>query len=93
MFQLKICSYLFSNVNKFIVLVYVLVADGSGSMSVNVGDTNVMALSVANALAIYFAERSLMVRHPTDPTNDCSPPLLIDIPVTAISCPDSFFGT
>ena len=36
----------------------IVVADGSGSMSVNVGGTNVSALEVANALAIYFAERS-----------------------------------
>lgn len=33
------------------------VADGSGSMSASVGKTNVTALEVANALAIYFAER------------------------------------
>lgn len=33
------------------------VADGSGSMSTRVGKTNVTALEVANALAIYFAER------------------------------------
>ena len=36
----------------------IVVADGSGSMGVSVGNTNVTALSVANALAIYFAERS-----------------------------------
>lgn len=37
----------------------IVVADGSGSMIVNVGgNTNVTALEVANALAIYFAERS-----------------------------------
>lgn len=36
----------------------IVVADGSGSMGVNVGGTNVSALEVANALAIYFAERS-----------------------------------
>lgn len=36
----------------------ICVADGSGSMEVRVGNTNVAALSVANALAIYFAERS-----------------------------------
>ena len=36
----------------------IVVADGSGSMMVGVGGTNVTALSVANALAIYFAERS-----------------------------------
>lgn len=36
-----------------------VVADGSGSMSWNyVGDTSIQALEVANALAIYFAERS-----------------------------------
>lgn len=33
------------------------VADGSGSMSTRVGNTKVTALEVANALAIYFAER------------------------------------
>lgn len=36
----------------------IVVADGSGSMCTPVGGTNVTALSVANALAIYFAERS-----------------------------------
>ena len=36
----------------------IVVADGSGSMTTTVGGTNVSALSVANALAIYFAERS-----------------------------------
>ena len=36
----------------------IVVADGSGSMTVRVGGTNVYALEVANALAIYFAERS-----------------------------------
>ncbi len=36
----------------------IVVADGSGSMSCAVGGTQVTALSVANALAIYFAERS-----------------------------------
>ena len=36
----------------------IVVADGSGSMMCGVGGTNVTALSVANALAIYFAERS-----------------------------------
>jgi hypothetical protein len=36
----------------------IVVADGSGSMMSNVGNTSVSALSVANALAIYFAERS-----------------------------------
>lgn len=36
-----------------------VVADGSGSMTCNVGGkTNVTALDVANALAIYFAERA-----------------------------------
>lgn len=34
-----------------------VVADGSGSMTRTVGTTNITALSVANALAIYFAER------------------------------------
>ena len=36
----------------------IVVADGSGSMGCRLGNTNVTALSVANALAIYFAERS-----------------------------------
>lgn len=37
----------------------IVVADGSGSMTCNVGgNTRVTALEVANALAIYFAERS-----------------------------------
>ena len=37
----------------------IVVADGSGSMSVRVGgNTGVTALEVANSLAIYFAERS-----------------------------------
>lgn len=36
----------------------IVVADGSGSMGVTLGGTRVTALSVANALAIYFAERS-----------------------------------
>ena len=36
----------------------IVVADGSGSMTCRVGNTNVSALEVANALAIYFAERS-----------------------------------
>lgn len=36
----------------------IVVADGSGSMTVGVGNTGVSALDVANALAIYFAERS-----------------------------------
>ena len=36
----------------------ICVADGSGSMTSSVGGTSVTALDVANALAIYFAERS-----------------------------------
>ena len=36
----------------------ICVADGSGSMTTRVGNTNVSALEIANALAIYFAERS-----------------------------------
>ncbi|MDR2570670.1 MAG: DUF2828 family protein, partial [Oscillospiraceae bacterium] len=36
----------------------IVVADGSGSMQTGVGGTNITALSVANALAIYFSERS-----------------------------------
>ena len=37
----------------------IVVADGSGSMTCNIGGgTSVTALDVANALAIYFAERS-----------------------------------
>ena len=36
----------------------ICVADGSGSMTSNVGTGNITALDVANALAIYFAERS-----------------------------------
>lgn len=36
----------------------IVVADGSGSMGVTLGKTGVSALEVANALAIYFAERS-----------------------------------
>jgi len=36
----------------------IVVADGSGSMNAKVGNTNVTALDVANALAIYFSERS-----------------------------------
>ena len=36
----------------------IVVADGSGSMGAPVGGTRCAALSVANALAIYFAERS-----------------------------------
>ena len=35
----------------------IVVADGSGSMMCPIGNTNVSALSVANALAIYFAEK------------------------------------
>jgi hypothetical protein len=35
-----------------------VVADGSGSMTSTINGTNVSALSVANALAIYFAERA-----------------------------------
>lgn len=36
----------------------ICVADGSGSMRTTIGGTSVSALSVANALAIYFSERS-----------------------------------
>lgn len=36
-----------------------VVADGSGSMTSSVGKTNVTALDVANALAIYFAEHNV----------------------------------
>ncbi len=36
----------------------ICVADGSGSMTSTVGNTGVTCLDVANALAIYFAERS-----------------------------------
>lgn len=36
----------------------ICVADGSGSMTCSVGGTDITALDVANALAIYFAERS-----------------------------------
>ena len=36
----------------------IVVADGSGSMTVPVGNTGCSALSVANALAIYFAQHS-----------------------------------
>lgn len=36
----------------------ICVADGSSSMCTSVGGTNVMAIEVANALAIYFSERS-----------------------------------
>lgn len=35
----------------------IVVADGSGSMTSQIGGTNISALEVANALAIYFAER------------------------------------
>ena len=35
----------------------IVVADGSGSMTTNVGGTSVTAMDVADALAIYFAER------------------------------------
>ena len=35
-----------------------VVADGSGSMTSRIGKTNVTALDVANALAIYFAEHN-----------------------------------
>ena len=35
-----------------------VVADGSGSMTSTIGNTNIMALDVANALAIYFAEHN-----------------------------------
>jgi len=35
----------------------IVVADGSGSMTNRVGKTNITALEVANALAIYFAEK------------------------------------
>ena len=35
-----------------------VVADGSGSMTCTIGNTNVSALDVANALAIYFAEHN-----------------------------------
>ena len=35
-----------------------VVADGSGSMASNIGNTNITALDVANALAIYFAEHN-----------------------------------
>lgn len=36
----------------------IVVADGSGSMTCRVGNTDVSALEVANSLAIYFAEHS-----------------------------------
>ena len=35
-----------------------VVADGSGSMTCTIGNTNVTALDVANSLAIYFAEHN-----------------------------------
>lgn len=35
-----------------------VVADGSGSMTCTIGNTNITALDVANALAIYFAEHN-----------------------------------
>ena len=35
-----------------------VVADGSGSMTSTIGNTNVTALAVANALAIYFSENN-----------------------------------
>ena len=35
-----------------------VVADGSGSMTSNIGGSNVTALAVANALAIYFSENN-----------------------------------
>lgn len=36
----------------------IVVADGSGSMSCRVGNTDVSAIDVAESLAVYFAERS-----------------------------------
>lgn len=36
----------------------IVVADGSGSMCTTIGNTHMTALEVANALAIYFAERA-----------------------------------
>ncbi|MDR1640588.1 MAG: DUF2828 family protein [Clostridiales bacterium] len=36
----------------------IVVADGSGSMTCTVGNTNVSALTIANSLAIYIAERA-----------------------------------
>ena len=36
----------------------IVVADGSGSMTSTIGRTNIQALDVANALAIYFAENN-----------------------------------
>jgi hypothetical protein len=41
----------------------IVVADGSGSMFTRVGNTSVMAVEVANALAIYFAEQLKGVFH------------------------------
>jgi hypothetical protein len=41
----------------------ICVADGSGSMSIRVGGSNTTCLAVANALAIYFAERATGVFH------------------------------
>lgn len=35
----------------------IVVADGSGSMTSTIGNTNIEALDVANAIAIYFAEK------------------------------------
>jgi len=35
-----------------------VVADGSGSMTSTIGNTNIRALDIANALAIYFAEHN-----------------------------------
>ncbi len=37
----------------------ICVSDGSGSMTVTIGETNISALEVAISLSIYFAERSL----------------------------------
>jgi hypothetical protein len=36
---------------------FIVVADGSGSMTSNIGKTNTSALDVANAISIYFSER------------------------------------
>jgi len=36
----------------------IVVADGSGSMTASIGGSGCMALSVANALAVYFAEKN-----------------------------------
>jgi len=36
----------------------IVVADGSGSMTAHIGKSSVSALSVANSIAIYFAERA-----------------------------------